>query len=339
MSSEGKLGCFAVAAVVGIVVIVVLLTNIWGSTENGFVGVLRNGGPLDNRNLIQESGAPPCPDGSIRPEVLPSGASIQPVGLFTQVRQYPVTTRTWTVDADGGGDRVSPLRVQTSDGVTVDIEGQWNFTLSQDPCDLGRFDSLIGSRTFPGPDGNSHAPSEGTEEAWSGFLNAFFPNATQNAGRTVMTTLRCVDIVASCNLVQNQGAAQTAASATNPQVIGQLQGQMKDQLQRSLDAALQGHYLTIENFNLGVVKLTPDLQARVDASQAAFARVSEANAETQRAKAEADANGERQRGYNACATCAQIDLQRAQGDALAKLQPGAVFAPGQGLNLNVPAGR
>jgi multidrug efflux pump subunit AcrA (membrane-fusion protein) len=101
-----------------------------------------------------------------------------------------------------------------------------------------------------------------------------------------------------------------------------------------------GPYLTHAKFALAKVSLPADLDAAVGRARAAFAQVSEAQARVQSAQADAQATQAKAQAYQNCPGCLTLDQTRALGDALAKLQPGAVFAPGgNGLNLNVPAVR
>ena len=69
-----------------------------------------------------------------------------------------------------------------------------------------------------------------------------------------------------------------------------------------------------------------NVQTAVNNAQAAFAQVTEAQARVQSAKADAQANAERQRGYGLCPSCAVIDQLKAIPPTITTYAPGAGFA-------------
>lgn len=101
------------------------------------------------------------------------------------------------------------------------------------------------------------------------------------------------------------------------------------------EVALGGPYVTDLRFNLVRITLPDNVQKAVNDAQAAFAKVSEAQAQIAQASAQAAANEQRQKGYEECPTCAQIDAF----DALHALPQGiTVYAPGNGAALALPTG-
>jgi hypothetical protein len=68
----------------------------------------------------------------------------------------------------------------------------------------------------------------------------------------------------------------------------------------------------------------------VDQAQAAFAKVTEAQAKVAHARAEADANKARQDGYNKCPTCAEIEKLKALPQGI------TVYAPGNTGGVALP---
>ena len=76
---------------------------------------------------------------------------------------------------------------------------------------------------------------------------------------------------------------------------------------------------------MGSVEL-PGVQTAIDQAQSAFAEVSKAQARVAQAKAEAQENEEKQKGYNACPACQKIDAIKALPPGLTAL--GGQFAVG-----------
>jgi hypothetical protein len=159
----------------------------------------------------------------------------------------------------------------------------------------------------------------------------------ENDLRIQINNFRCAELVSSCALVQNNGSAapnpSTVTAATTGQQnnnnIARVQQAINDSLPGDLRGNLGGDFFENIKFNLVRVTLPQQIQDAVNKAQAAFAAVSEAQAKTLQAQAEADANKKRQEGYNACPTCAQIDMIKA-------LPPGiTTYAPGAGSAVPV----
>lgn len=317
--SPAAIGAAVVAAVVVVIVVIVWFTQSFTSTDPGFIGLVRNGGPFDNTQLQR--------DDTGNPVVVPPGSGLTNVGFASSLRQYPVTNRYWTIDPDGG-DTNQAVDVPTKDGVSVGVSGQFVFTLNTDPQVLAAFDEAYGSRTFTDPQGNQVKASDGTDAGFNAFLSAFLPNTVNNALRQEMSKVNCKDVIASCALVQN-GASGIDPNTNNQGTIAGIQDAVNSNFEQAINAQLGGPYLTHASFNLSKVTLPADLQSRVTAAQGAFAAVSEAQARVQSAQADAQANQQRQAGYNACGVCGQIDVMKA-------LPPGiTVYAPGNS-NVAVP---
>jgi hypothetical protein len=96
---------------------------------------------------------------------------------------------------------------------------------------------------------------------------------------------------------------------------------------------LGGDFLVDIKFILAKVTLPEAVQQAVDNAQAAYAGVSESQARATQAHVDAQANEERQRGYNACPACAQIDIMKA-------IPPNVtVYAPGADASVPLTAPR
>lgn len=286
-------------------------------TNGGEVAVIRNGGPLDNNRIRQ---------------VIDPASNLTWIGLWSSSHIYPAQQRFYTITADArNGDRagVDVVQTPTSDGVDVGIEGTIYFTLNLDHTALRQFDDKFGTRTFRSATGDLYAPWAG-ENGWSAFLDQVIRPVIDNDLRQQVNAFRCAELVSSCALVQNgpQGAtaAQTAALASNNGNIAKVQTAINDSLGSDLRDTLGGEFLTGIRFNLVRISLPTEIQAAVNSAQAAFAKVTQAQAEVQQAKAQAQANEQRQRGYQTCPACAQIDEYRAIPPNVTTFAPGAGVA-------------
>ncbi|MEV0154003.1 SPFH domain-containing protein [Micromonospora sp. NPDC050686] len=310
------------SAVVGLVVLVVAATALLGGfnkTAGGEVGVVRNGGWLDDNRVRQ---------------VVPAGSARTWTGLYSTMHRYPAQQRFYTITSDSAqGDRtgVDVVRTPSADGVEMGIEGTIYFTLNLDPEALKQFDTKFGTRQFRGVDGTLRYAYDG-DEGWSSFLDAIVRPVIDNDLRIQISKFRCAELVSSCALVQN-GVQRTGTGApgdpagggqANNTNIAKVQEAVNESLPRDLAEMLGGEFFEGIKFNLARVTLPQAVQEAVNKAQAAYAAVSEAQAKVAQAKAEADANKTRQQGYDACSACAQIDIIKA-------LPPGVTtYAPGAG---------
>ena len=107
-------------------VVLVLLAVVTGfdKTSGGEVGVVRNGGPLDNNKIRQ---------------VIQPASNLTWTGLWSSTHKYPSQQRFYTITSDDkGGDRpgVDVVRVPSSDGVDMGLEGTLYFSLSTEEASL-----------------------------------------------------------------------------------------------------------------------------------------------------------------------------------------------------------
>ncbi|GAA5065677.1 hypothetical protein HNP84_001291 [Thermocatellispora tengchongensis] len=287
------------------------------STAAGEVAVVRDGGPFD--------------DSEIR-AVLDPGSGLTWTGLWSTTHTYPAQQRFYTITADP--KRATSLGVDvvttpSSDGVNLGIEGTLYFTLNLDHEVLKRFDDKFGTRTFRGQDNQARHAWEG-DEGWSAFFGQAIRPVVDNALRVQVGALRCAELVPSCALVEGT-ADGLEARGTNANVAKVQQG-VNDTLQRDLRQVLGEEFLTGLRFNLVRVTLPPEVQQAVDRSLAAAAAVSEAKAKVAQAEAEAEANRARQKGYDTCPACAEIDKLKSLPQGITVYAPGnqdAVVIPGR----------
>ena len=284
-------------------------------TNGGEIAVVRNGGPLDNNKIRQ---------------IIDPASSLTWTGLWSNTHKYPAQQRFYTITAsEKGGDRpgVDVVSVPTSDGVNTGIEGTIYFTLNLDHNLLKKFDDAYGTRKFRGFDGTYRYPYDG-DKGWSSFLDQIVRPVIDNDLREQINNFRCSELVSSCALVQNTGTQNpvTVQAKSNNGNIAKIQSAINTSLASDLEQTLGGNYLTNIKFNLVRVSLPVKVQAAVDDAQAAFAQVTQAQAAVQKAQLEARANEERQKGYQNCPACAQIDELKAIPPSVTTFAPGAGFA-------------
>jgi regulator of protease activity HflC (stomatin/prohibitin superfamily) len=319
----------AFRAIVGGAVSFVLLLFVLGSIHSSFaktgagqIGVVRNGGPLDNNRIR---------------DVLQPGSGLHWIGFKSHVHKYPSQQRFYTITADSGrGDRagVDVEHDPTSDGVEVGVEGTIYFTLNLQTDVLKRFDDKYGTRQYRGADGGLRYAWEG-EDGWNSFLDQIVRPVISNNFRETVGGYRCVDLLSACVYVQNTGNAknvqQILASAKNNVNLSNVQTTVSDSLVRDVNSTLGGPFLTDIRVNLVRLTLPAELLKAVQDAQASFAAISSAQATVAKAQAEADANRQRQAGYNACPVCGQIDTLKAIPPTI------TTFAPGSGFSITAPS--
>lgn len=317
-----------IALLVGVIIGIIALSS-FSSTDGGHVAVIRNGGPFDNTKIRQ---------------VLPPNSGNTYIGMFSSEHDYPTSQRYFTIDSSGKGDSDESVTVPTADGVNVGIDAQVLFTLNTSSQDhysvLKAFDNNYGTRSFRCSNGDRKNVYDG-DAGFSCFLEQIVGPIISNDLRQSVGDLRCSDLVASCSLVQNQ------SSTIDPTKVGvgnvnlsKIENQINTSLQTDLDQTMGGHYINVDHFNLIKVLLPSNLQQAIDDAQAQFAQVSKAQAQqktaliqsetkVKQASLDAQANEERQKGYNACSTCQQIDIIKALPQGI------TVYAPGSN-NVAIP---
>lgn len=311
------------AVVIGVFAVLVAFITAIGAigafdkTTGGQVAVVRNGGPLDNNKIRQ---------------VIDPASARTWTGLWSHSHKYPAQQRFYTITSDSHrGDRpgVDVVHTPTSDGVDIGIEGTVYFSLNQDHAVLRLFDDKFGTRKFVGVDGNALYPYDG-DNGWLGFLDSVIRPVIDNDLREQINNFRCAELVSSCALVQNtanQAANAVVAGRSNNGNIAKVQTAINSSLGDDLTQTLGGRFLTDIRFNLVRVTLPEQVQQAVDSAQAAFAKVTEAQARVAQAKADAQANEQRQRGYQQCPACAVIDELKAIPPSV------TTFAPGTGFTI------
>lgn len=319
------LGCLAALLALAVIVFGVVpgiaALFSFSRTDGGHVAIVRNGGPLDDNTIRQ---------------YLPISSGLEYTGLWSSVHQYPAQARYYDLTPSGAdAPGVNAFRTPTRDGVDVGLTARINFTLNTDEATLRKFDDAYGTRKFAvtGSSGDTLAPYEG-DEGFATFLDVIAKPVIEETVRQQVGNVDCAALQSSCALVQNGNA--TVDSTPNSQVLQNIQKNVNDALAQNVNARLGGAYLSNIQVSITGVDLPQQIRDKILAAQAGFADASAAQARLNSARTDADANAERQRGYNLCPTCADIDRIRAQGDALAKIPAGVqVYAPGGDAQIAV----
>ena len=309
---------FAVGTLVVIAAIVLVIVGFgwitaFTKTNGGEVAVVRNGGLFDNNKVRQ---------------VIDPASSLTNTGLWSKVHRYPAQQRFYKISADStqsDSGQVDKVNTPTSDGVSVGIEGTIYFSLTRNHDLLKRFDDKYGTRAF-GKDGLH--PYEG-DEGFSAFLNTIMRPVIDNNLRKEIGAVTCANLVSSCALVQNEGNAKrilTDEGQKSQQVLRDIEDSINRGLQADIQRTLGGAYLNGIKFSLVRVDLPPRVDRAVEEAQAAFGEISKSEARRQQAKNDADANKLRQRGYQDCPACAQIDSLKAIPENITTFAPGGGFA-------------
>lgn len=295
--------------------------------DAGHVGVVRNGGPIDDRAIRQ---------------ILRPGQKVTWTGLFSQSpREYPanrvVLTYTITGDARRGARReIDVVNVPTHDGVQVGLEGTVFFRFVGD-ADVGllrRFDQTFGTRRFPlaGTDQLLH-PWDG-DAGFGAMLDATFRPVLDNDLRRQVGAFACAQLVASCSLVRRVGIASAARRDTSTN-IASVEGRLALSLRDDLRDTLGGDYFRDIHVRVAKVTLPANVQEAVDAVQAQYVGVSGAKAQVRRAEYDAKRNELLAATYNHSPSLARIEEIRAapKGSTIV-LSGGGGKAPG----INVGGG-
>ena len=316
-SGGGK--AVAVMVVIGVILLAIVgvpaILSGFTKTQGGEITVIRNGGPFDNNQIRM---------------VIPPASSLTWIGTYSVKHRYPAQQRFYTITAQANrGERsgVDVERLPTSDGVEVGVEGTIYFTLNTDEAVLREFDDKYGTRTYTGLDGESRYAWDG-DDGWSTFLDQIVRPVISNDLREEIGNLPCAQLQASCALIQNGGNLQavTQNAGKSNLNLAKIQDAINTSLAADLTSTLGGNFITGVRFNLAKITLPEQVQNAINKAQAAFAAVTEAQARVQQAKADAQANAERQRGYASCPACAQIDTLKAIPPNVTTFAPGAGFS-------------
>jgi len=269
----------ALALIAGLVVTAgALVAGVRADRQDaGHVGVVRNGGLLDNRRIRQ---------------VLMPGAKLTFTGMFSQhPHEYPaskvVLFYTITGDARRGERReVDVVSVPTRDGVLVGLEGTvfFRFVGERDLALLRRFDQTFGTRKFPVVGTEDMVYPWKDDASFGAMLDATFRPILDNDLRTEVGRFACAQLVASCTLVRRVANPTSAKrdSIANAS-IAEVEARLNTSLQADLAETLGGDYFRDIHVRISRVTLPSSVQSAVDSVQAQYVAVSGAKAQVRKA--------------------------------------------------------
>lgn len=265
----------------------------------GYVGVVRNGGPLDTRTIRQ---------------VLLPGQRLTWIGLFSEAPHvYPAATvsRAYTVTSDprrGNRPGVDVLTVPTEDGVQVGVDATifMRFVGESNIPVLEQFDVSYGSRKFPGADGRMLFPWQG-DDGFYAWLNAIFRPVLDYDIRKEIGRFECAELVASCSLV-SRGAGMKPVPLANADDIAR---RISRTLQHDLTRTIGQRYLRKIRVRIARVVLPAQVQTAIDRAQAQFASVNTSRAQLQQAQYTARRVRLLGEAYNRSPALASIDALKA----------------------------
>jgi regulator of protease activity HflC (stomatin/prohibitin superfamily) len=266
----------------------------------GTVGVVRNGGPLDDRTIRQ---------------VLQPGQKLTWIGMFSETpHSYPASnvTRIYEVSSNparntgGGRDTFS---MPTKDGVQMQLEGAayLRFIGEKDLNALKAFDVGPGTRRFQTPDGRRLFPWQG-EEGFSAMVNVLVRPVLDSDLRREVARFNCVELVASCTIIQNAAQVKPTKTASS---IALIERQINNTLEPDLAKTLGRGYFWDVRFRITRVNLPANVQKAIDTAEAKYADVNSAKAEVLQAKYQNQRNKLLAKTYNTSPALATIEALRA----------------------------
>jgi SPFH domain/Band 7 family protein len=294
-----------IAALIGLGLIIAVSGARVAREPIGYVGVVRNGGPLDSRTIRQ---------------VLMPGEKLTWIGLFSEnPHNYPASNvnRTYSVTSDpkrGSRPGVDVVTVPTKDGVQVGIEATvfMRFIGERNLDVLKRFDVSYGTRRFSTADGKRRLyPWEGDDGFSTWLDNLFRPVLDYNLRREI-GRFDCAELVASCALVSSGKAAVSATvKATRVADAGAIANRISTTLNRDLTKTIGQPYLWNIRMRIARVTLPKSVQAAVDDTQAKYVEVNGARAELRQAAYQTQRNRILGQAYNESPALANIDAIKA----------------------------
>lgn len=291
-----------VAAVIGLLLIVAVSGARFERQPPGYVGVVRNGGPLDGRTVRQ---------------ILMPGQGLTWTGFFSQApHQYPASnvSRTYTVTSDptrGSRPGVDVVTVPTKDGVQVGVEATvfMRFIAERDIADLKQFDISYGTRRFRTTSGHRLLyPWQGDDGFYTWLDNLFRPVLEYNLRRE-FGRFDCAELVASCSLVQS-GRVNSLASAPTADA-GAIADRISVSLDRDLTRTLGRRYFWNIRMRISRVTLPGRVQTAINEAQTNYVEVNTAKAQLKQADYQYRRNHLLGKAYNESPGLAYIDALKA----------------------------
>jgi SPFH domain / Band 7 family len=288
-----------VLALIGVALVVAVSGARFARENVGFVGVVRNGGPLDTRTVRQ---------------VLLPGQGLTWIGFFSQKpHNYPAANISRIYRVVGDASRSNPpgtdvLTVPTRDGVQVGIDatvfvnfvGQSNLEL------LRRFDVGYGTRQFQSTDGRRLYPWQG-DAGFYAWMDAVFRPVLDYDLRREIGRFNCAQIISSCVLVA-RGATGRSGPAVDADSIAR---KVSDALAGDLTQTMGRPYLRNIRMRIYRITLPNGVQSAIDETQAKYAAVNGAQADYRQATYRAKANRLIGDSYNRSPGLATVEALKA----------------------------
>lgn len=296
--------------------LVMAATGCRAGAGGGEVGVVRNGGPYDNKAIK---------------DCLPPAGRRKWIGFNSSVHKYPAegVQRFFKITSDPkeGADFQGVVRAKTADGFNVHLSGTFYFE-TRFACEKGStgrklvedFDKQFGVRKFPDPrTGTNLSPWNG-DDGFSAFLNSQMLPIIQNELRVAMLKFSCEEVVSSCALVasrqvlaDNSDTPKTVDKQKAKQIGVNLQ-KVQDEIQTGFAAELNKtfgeQYFKNIKFLMSQPDLDPDIEDAINKSLAAFAVVSQATAQVQQATKQAQAAKQLAQVYRNSPQLAELEKWR-----------------------------
>jgi regulator of protease activity HflC (stomatin/prohibitin superfamily) len=268
-----------VLALVGISLMLGVAGARFARQNVGYVGVVRNGGPLDKR--------------TIRNVLLP-GQGLTWIGFFSQApHEYPSAgvNRTYVVTADpkrGSRPGVDVVSVPTKDGVQVGVEATvfLRFVGESNIRVLTMFDTSYGGRKFPGADGVSRYPWDG-DDGFGAWLDTYLRPILDYNLRREIGAVDCAQILASCSLVSRGSPEPLPVALVDSGAIAQ---RISEGLEADLTRTIGQPYFRDIRIRISRLSLPHNVQVAVNGAQASYAAVSSARAGLKQARYTAESN-------------------------------------------------
>jgi regulator of protease activity HflC (stomatin/prohibitin superfamily) len=280
--------------------LIVAVSGVKVARQNvGYVGVVRNGGPFDDRSIRG---------------ILQPGQRLTFIGMFSQApHEYPASnvSRTYTVTADpkrGNRVGVDVVTVPTEDGVQVGVEATVfvRFVGESDPAALKQFDISFGSRKYPTPNGRLLYPWQG-DDGFYAWMDALFRPVLDYDIRKEIGAFRCAELVASCALVSRGATDENVPLASS----GVIASRISNALEEDLTDTLRTRYFFDIRMRVARISLPALVQDAVNETQAKYVAVNGAAAELSKARYESRRNKLLGRSYNESPSLATIDALKA----------------------------
>ncbi len=307
-------GLLALLFIIGCIFLIILFIGGCSSferTSGGEVAIVRNGGPFDNNKIRQ---------------YIPEASDRTWTGLWSSTHKYPSSQRFYKISSnaeESDTGLVDQVRVPTSNGVNVGVEGTIYFELNTEETILKQFDDEYGVRTFSG-----HHPYDGND-GFAAWLNTILRPVIDNNLRKQIGSVTCADLIPSCALVQNQGnldAVDKNQGVNSNEKLAEIEEAINEGLAADIKSQLGEDYLTGIRFTLAKVVPPDQIQAAIDKAQSAFAGVTTAEAQRRKALIDAETNKAKQEGYEACPACAAVAVNKSIPKGITTWAPGRSFA-------------